>query len=130
MDEICLPLTIIFQKSLKSGKVPYEWKIANVTPIHKKDSRSHLSNYRSMILTSQVRKLVETIVLDAIVDHLERIRLINDSQHGFRRGHSANTSSHLSRQDHTCGGRWGGLRHNLFRLCQGLRYSVSLEMVY
>ena len=35
-DEICLPLTIIFQKSLKSGQAPYEWKLANVTPIHKK----------------------------------------------------------------------------------------------
>jgi len=43
-DKIFLPLTIIFQESFKSDKYPYEWKLANVTPIHKKDSHSHPSN--------------------------------------------------------------------------------------
>ena len=32
------PLLIIFQKSFSEGIVPYQWKLANVTPIHKKGS--------------------------------------------------------------------------------------------
>ena len=33
-------LTVIFTKSLHSGKVPKEWKKANVAPIFKKGGRS------------------------------------------------------------------------------------------
>ena len=32
-NEILLPLSIVFNKSLLTGKVPGEWKLANVTPI-------------------------------------------------------------------------------------------------
>ena len=34
--EITTPLTLIFNKSMSSGEVPSDWKIANVTPIFKK----------------------------------------------------------------------------------------------
>ena len=44
-DEVCLPLTIIFQKSLETGQVSCDWKTADVTPIYKKGSRSQPSNY-------------------------------------------------------------------------------------
>jgi hypothetical protein len=40
-----VPLTIIFCKSLSEGAVPSDWKRANVTPIHKKGSRSQCENY-------------------------------------------------------------------------------------
>ena len=33
------PLLIIFQKRFSECIVPYQWKLANVTPIHKKGSR-------------------------------------------------------------------------------------------
>ena len=36
MQQISKPLSIIFNKSLNSGKVPRDWKLANVTPIQKK----------------------------------------------------------------------------------------------
>ena len=39
-------------------------------------------------MTSQCSKLLESIVRDEIVRHLDRFRLINDSQHGFRKGSS------------------------------------------
>jgi len=67
-----------------------------------KDSHSHPSNYTPISLTSQICKLFETIVRDAFVDHLERNRLINDSQHGFRRGRSCQTNLLIFLDKITC----------------------------
>ena len=91
-DEVCLPLTIIFQKSLETGQVPCDWKTADVTPIYKKGSRSQPSNYRPVSLTNQICRMFESIVRDSVVDHLEKNDLIKDSQHGFRRGRSCLTN--------------------------------------
>jgi Reverse transcriptase (RNA-dependent DNA polymerase) len=82
------PLTVIFQKSLQSGVVPQDWKLANVIPIYKKGSRGQSGNYRPVSLTSQLCKLFKSIIRDVTVDHLENSELIRDSQHRFRRGRS------------------------------------------
>ena len=87
-NEIVGPLTMIFRKSLTSGIVPDDWRTANVAPVFKKGKRSLCENYRPISLTSQICKLFETIVRDAVVKHLESHSLITESQHGFRRGHS------------------------------------------
>ena len=34
-ESIALPVTILFNKSLNEGTIPQEWKLANVTCIHK-----------------------------------------------------------------------------------------------
>jgi len=91
-DTICHLLTAIFHKSLQSGVVPDDWKLANVTPIYKKDNRNQPCNYRPISLTSHICKFFESIARDSIVDYLESNKLINDSQHGFRRGRSCLTN--------------------------------------
>ena len=49
-DEIiAINLYLIFSKSLQSGVVPAYWKLANVSPIHKKDSGAMASHYRPMV---------------------------------------------------------------------------------
>ena len=75
-------------KSLDQGIIPMDWRIANVSPIFKKGSRGKASNYRPVSLTSQVCKIYESILRDAIVEHLINNQLIRDSQHGFLRGRS------------------------------------------
>ena len=54
-------LKCIFQQSLDSGIVPIDWKHALVTPIHKKDSKSSIGNYRPISLTCISCKLLEHI---------------------------------------------------------------------
>ncbi len=91
-DYITGPLAILFNKSLRSGTVPSDWKDANITPIFKKGSKGKSCNYRPISLTSIVCKLLESIIKDAINDHIIRYNLMKSSQHGFLKGKSCTTN--------------------------------------
>ena len=82
-EQIVVPLSIIFNKSLQEGVVPDDWKLANVSPIFKKGNRTSASNYRPISLTSVICRLMESILRDTIVEHLKSNNLIRSSQHGF-----------------------------------------------
>ena len=91
-DEIALPVAIIFRKLLDTGEVPRDWRTANVTPLFKKGSKQQVDNYRPVSLTSQICKVVESVIRDEMVNHLDKHNLIRDSQHGFRKGYSCTTN--------------------------------------
>ena len=91
-EELCKPLFLIYDCSLKSGKVPSEWKKANVSAIFKKGSKEMAGNYRPISLTSHVCKVLEALLRDTIVEHLQIHKLINASQHGFVKGRSCLTN--------------------------------------
>jgi len=63
-EEFCHPETKGMKASLDTGVVPDDWKTANVCPIFKKGSKSHIGNYRPVSLTSQICKLFKTIIRD------------------------------------------------------------------
>ncbi|PKU35770.1 rna-directed dna polymerase from mobile element jockey-like [Limosa lapponica baueri] len=46
------PLSIIFERSWRTGEVPEEWSQANVTPVFKKGKKEDPGNYRPVSLTS------------------------------------------------------------------------------
>jgi hypothetical protein len=94
-DEIAGPLAQIMRASLRDGSVPEDWRTANVTPIYKKGRKTDPENYRPVSLTSVSCRLLEGIVKDGIVRHLEKNGLIRASQHGFMKGRSC-TSNLLS----------------------------------
>ena len=85
-------LAHIFRRSLAEGRVPEDWKKANVTPIFKKGSKGDPGNYRPVSLTSVACKMMESVMRDAITDHLDQNRLIRNSQHGFTKGRSCATN--------------------------------------
>uniref|UniRef100_M3XLH7 Reverse transcriptase domain-containing protein n=1 Tax=Latimeria chalumnae TaxID=7897 RepID=M3XLH7_LATCH len=91
-NEISGVLAVIFQKSLESGVVPKDWRRANVTPIYKKGCKSDPGNYRPISLTSVVGKIMETIVKNSILVHLETQGVIKNSQFGFTKGRSCQTN--------------------------------------
>ena len=91
-EEITTPLTILFQKSIDDGKIPDDWREANITAIHKKGSKADPGNYRGVSLTSVMGKLLERVVKNEMDAYIENNGLMKDSQHGFRRGRSPQTN--------------------------------------
>ena len=91
-NELSKPLTTLFKLSLEKGKVPQQWKDANVIPLFKKGKKDKCENYRPVSLTCIVCKILESIIKDMLVDHLERYKLLEDSQHGFTKSRSCLTN--------------------------------------
>ena len=83
------PLCLIFETCLETGSYPSICKKANVTPIHKKDSRQNKCNHRPISLLSRFGKVFEKILFDGIYKHLTEHDLITSKQSGSRPGDSA-----------------------------------------
>ncbi|RMC19379.1 hypothetical protein DUI87_03989 [Hirundo rustica rustica] len=90
--ELAKPLSIIYHQSWLTGEVPGDWKLASVTPIHKKGAKEDPGNYRPVSLTSVPGKIMEQFILSAITQNLQDGQGIRPSQHGFRRGRSCLTN--------------------------------------
>uniref|UniRef100_K7EZY7 Reverse transcriptase domain-containing protein n=1 Tax=Pelodiscus sinensis TaxID=13735 RepID=K7EZY7_PELSI len=86
------PLAIIFEKSRRSGEIPDDWKKANVVPIFKKGKKDDPGNYRPVSLTSVPGKIMEGILKESILRHLDERKVIRNSQHGFTKGKSCLTN--------------------------------------
>ena len=89
---LCDPLFDIFQSSLDSEDVPLDWRLASISAIFKKGSRSDPLNYRPVSLTSVVSKLLESLIRDEIMEHLEKNNILTSAQHGFRNNRSCLTN--------------------------------------
>jgi len=60
--DISSPLRDLFSYSLRSGKVPTQWKLAHVCAVFKKANPQEVSNYRPIYLISVVSKVLERIL--------------------------------------------------------------------
>ena len=81
-EVIAHPLFLIFKKSLEMGKLPSDWKLAEVTAISKTDR----GNYRPVSLTSVCCKLLESLIRDHVMSYLLDNSLLSARQYGFIKG--------------------------------------------
>ncbi|KFO70702.1 hypothetical protein N303_03709, partial [Cuculus canorus] len=75
-DVLSKPLSVIFQRSWLTGEVPLDWRLADVVPIYKKGCREDAGNYRPVSLTSVLGKVMEQVILSAIMKHMQENRVI------------------------------------------------------
>jgi hypothetical protein len=86
--ELAPILNKLFQLCYDQGTCPNSWKIAHVVPIPKKGDHSNPSNYRPIAITSIICKIMESIINEFLLNHLESHKLIHDHQYGFRKARS------------------------------------------
>ena len=87
-ESILKPLEYIFQASLNDEHFPSEWKKANVVPIHRKDDKQILKNYRPLSLLLIYVKIFERMINNRTFEYLIGNSLKTDKQSGFRPGDS------------------------------------------
>jgi len=91
-DVIAEPLSIIFERSWRTGEVPEDWRKASVTSVFKKGKKEDPGNYRPVSLTSILGKTMEQLILEVIIKQVEEKKVIRSSQHGFTMGKSCLTN--------------------------------------
>ena len=70
-DAIAPALKIIFYSALASGTYPTSWKKANVVPVHKKEEKNIIKNYRPISLLPIFGKIFEKCIYDCIYSYFE-----------------------------------------------------------
>ena len=83
------PLTRICNLSFATGYFPGEMKLAKVTPIFKNGDKHLFQNYRPVSVLSCLSKIFERLMYNRLVTFIEKYKLINDLQFGFRKDRSA-----------------------------------------
>ena len=85
---LSLPLLHLISKSLETGVIPNQLKIAKVVPIFKSGDKLSPDNYRPISLLPNFSKILEKIVSNRLIGFLGDHNLISEHQFGFRKGHS------------------------------------------
>ena len=91
-DNIANPLLHIVNLSIKTGVFPDRWKLARISPLHKKESKLLPKNDRPVALLCILSKVLEKVVHMQLIHHFESNNLLSKSQHAFRKNRSTQTA--------------------------------------
>ena len=89
---IAPPLAKLINICIASGTFPTAWKEANVTPIHKQNSKSDKNNYRPISVLPVFSKIFERHLHNSLSTFLEDNNLLYSLQSAFRKYHSTETA--------------------------------------
>ena len=85
---ITYPLKLIFEASLLEGTFRSCWKKANVVPVHKKEDKNLLKNYRPISLLPIFGKIFERILFKDLFNYFHKNQFFTKCRSGFLPGDS------------------------------------------
>ena len=78
VEKISIPLATVFNLSLEEGKLPLEWKEANIRPLFKKGSRNKSENNRPVSFNSCELTLTKILLqLIGMRPHINAVKIVN-----------------------------------------------------
>ena len=83
-NEVSPSLTLIINQSLSTGIFPDSLKAAKVIPIHKKDEKTIMSNYRPISKLPVLSKTIESVMHSQLMHYFSKNKLFSTQQYGFR----------------------------------------------
>ena len=78
----------LFNMSIRLAIFPVLWKRAIVTPVQKSSKGTAMTNFRPISVLPAMSKLLERIVYDQLLAHINDFDLLSISQSGFCPGYS------------------------------------------
>ena len=85
-------LTTMFNDSIIQEVFPLDWKMGTITPIPKTGNLMLKTNWRPITILNTLGKLLEKIVHFQTSTYLKLHEILNDDQHGFRKGFSTSSA--------------------------------------
>ncbi len=86
--ELSIPLSKVINKSLATGQVPEDMKLAKIVPLYKAKSKELFTNYRPISLLPVFSKVLEKVVYKRLYSFLNKHDILYPHQYGFRHKHS------------------------------------------
>lgn len=71
---------------IRNNRTPRKWRIAKIWPIHKKDDKRNVENYRGISVLNVGYKIYGMDLEQRLVKECEKLKVLKDNQTGFRTG--------------------------------------------
>ena len=93
INELTPVLSHLFNLIYQQKRIPDQWKVSKVTPLHKKSNPNKIENYRPINNLCSTSKVFEKLILMRLhqIETINKISLTGKPQHGFKKGHSTAT---------------------------------------
>ena len=88
VEDIVKPLKYLSESSLTTGIFAEDWKKWNIVPVHKKQSKTCLKNYRPISVLLIFSKIFEILIFNALFNFFVHNELFTECQSGFIPGDS------------------------------------------
>lgn len=106
-------LTHIINTSFLTGILPEETKIAKIIPLFKADKPQLFNNYRPISVLPILSKIFEKLFQKRLINYLEKHKILQKYQFGFRANHSTETALTL-------------LNHNIARGFENKQFTLAI----
>lgn len=91
-ESLTVPLTKVLNKSINESIFPSALKLAIVTPVYKSGDKQEVNNYRPISILPVISKVIEKLVVEQLIAHLDSKAFLHPMQFGFRKKHSTETA--------------------------------------